>query len=563
MHPNHLRFIDESSPDLNMDLACGLAEIHMRSVTDYVDSVWRSASHGFPSCFTYHGFRVCDYIEEHRMSLKPRNKKRKVKTAPGVKNAGNKTYDMSRTDFFLVELDLRYNGNPLQDNKGKPVKTYLYLPFVGQGGSIHISGTKWYISPVLADRVISVGMEQIFVRLLRDRLTFSRLNTWLKKNGQVVRTDLTYSRIYHNRKDKDRQATNNAFTSTAHYLFCKYGFAGTLEKYMGVTPVVGNDLENDLDLNEWDVYSCTGRAPEGLTRRRKMVDWNKPNIQVAIKKTDDKPGLLGYIAALFYVADYFPRQITPELVNTPEGWIAPMGYMLFSENNNRGKIEEAVRKHMSSVDDYADSMVIDNMASIGLQINDIYDFFAIITTKFSSWVSNNQDKVNSMYNKELSVLYFVLFDVTKAIFNLFFALKASSRKELTENDIVKMVKDNIKPGVCYQLGKSHGEVTTISYSGDNMAFKATSTLTPQTSTSKLNKKGGDRGAANDPANRLHPSLAYVGGVSCMTKADPTGQSKLNHYMLLDETLTGIEINPKFSHLLNMISANELTSRAVT
>lgn len=560
-HPNFTKFVSDSSPDINMDLANGLARVHMDSVVDYVDSVWRSASHGFPPLFTYHGLRVCDYLEEYRVSLKPRNKKRKVKAAPGAKNSGSKTYDMSRTDFFLIELDLRFDGKPLED-KGKPVKTYIYLPFVGQGGSIYISGTKWYISPVLADRVISLGMEQIFVRLLRDRLTFSRTSGWCKKNNQTLRTDLVHSRIYHKSKDKDKQATNNAVTTMPHYLFCKYGFSGTLEKYCNVTPKVGFHLDQSLDLNEWDIYSTNGRQPQGMKRRAKLVTWREPDIQVAIRKTDDKPTLLPYIAALFYVADYFPRQITPDLVDSPDGWIAPMGYMLFSENNNRGKIEEAVRKHLSSLDDYADAMVIDNMASIGLEINDIYDFFAIITDKFSPWISNNQDKVNSMYNKELSVLYFVLFDVTKAIFNLFFALKANSRKELTSSDVVKLVKDNIKPGACYQLSKSHGEVASISYSGDNMAFKATATLTPQTATSKMVKKTGERGSANDPTRKLHPSLAYVGGVSCMTKADPTGQSKMNHYMLLDDLKTGIRLNPKFSFLLDMIAENELTSRAV-
>jgi hypothetical protein len=195
-----------------------------------------------------------------------------------------------------------------------------------------------------------------------------------------------------------------------------------MAKYLGITPTVGYNLDEELDPLEWDVYKTQGVPPKGMSRRKKIIDWRAPEIQVAIRKSDNTPVALPYIAALFYVADYFPRQISPDLVNLPEGWIAPMGYMLFSENNNRGKIEEAVRKHLSSLDDYADSMVIDNMAAIGLEIKDIYDFFAIITEKFSLWVSNNQDKVNSMYDKELSVLYFVLFDVTKAIFNLFFAL---------------------------------------------------------------------------------------------------------------------------------------------
>lgn len=555
MHPNVVKFIADSAPKINMDLAKGLARVHMEHAADYVHEVVRSAAHGFPPGLTYEGYRICDAIEEYRASLKPRNKKRKVKAPPGTKNSGSKTYDMSRTDFFLTELSFKFNGKDLP-------KSFIWLPFVGQGGSIYISGTKWYISPVLADRVISVGMEQIFVRLLRDRLTFSRLGAWFKKNGHVSRTDLVHSRIYHKSKDKDKQATNNAFTSMPHYLFCKYGFAGTMEKYVGITPTVGYHLDQSLDLAEWDVYTTQGVPPKGMTRRKKFIDWHAPEIQVAIRKSENTPAATAYIAALFYVADYFPRQITPELVNTPEGWIAPMGYMLFSENNNRGKIEEAVRKHLSSLDDYADSMVIDNMASIGLDIKDIYDFFAIISEKFSSWVSNNQDKVNSMYNKELSVLYFVLFDVTKAIFNLFFALKANSRKELTERDIEKLMKENLKPGMCYQLSKSHGEVASISYSGDNMAFKATSTLTPQTATSKQVKKSGERGTANDPSRRLHPSLAEVAAVSAMQKSDPTGQSKINHYMLLDETRTSIKRNPKFMDLLDMIAANELTTRSV-
>ncbi|BAW19066.1 putative RNA polymerase beta subunit [Ralstonia phage RP31] len=555
MHPDLVKFIEDRSPKINMDLAGGLARVHMKHVCAYVDEVLRSAAHGFPDGLTYDTYRICDPFEEYRASLKPRNKKRKVKTPPGQKNTGSKTYDTSRTDFFLMELSFSFQGKPLQ-------KRPIYLPFVGQGGSIYISGTKWFISPVLADRVISVGTEQIFVRLLRDRLTFSRLGAWFKKNGQVTRTDLVHSRIYHQRKDKDKQATNNAFTSMPHYLFCKYGFAGTLEKYLGITPMVGNHLDQELDPNEWDIYTTQGIPPKGMTRRKKYIDWRAPEIQVAIKKSDDSPAVLPYIAALFYVADYFPRQITPNLVNSPDGWIAPMGYMLFSENNNRGKIEEAVRKHLSSLDDYADSMVIDNMAEIGLQINDIYDFFAIIADKFSLWVSNNQDKVNSMYNKELSVLYFVLFDVTKAIFNLFFALKANSRKELTERDIEKHMKENLKPGMCYQLGKSHGEVASISYSGDNMAFKATSTLTPQTATSKMVKKAGDRGTANDPSRRLHPSIAEVAAISCMPKSDPDGRSKINHYMLLDDTRTGIMRNPKFENLLDMIAQFELTTRAV-
>ncbi len=557
MHPDFVAFVKSKAVPVNMNLANGLARIHMEKATDYIDSVNRSAARGFPEGLVYDSFRVCDPFEEYRASLKPRSKKRKVKSAPGIKNAGNKTYDMSRTDFFLIELLFKFKGKEIR-------KVPIWLPFVGQAASIYISGTKWYISPVLADKVISVGMDQIFVRLLRDRPTFSRMGAWFKCNNVVSRADLVYSRIYHKNKDKDKQPTNNAVTSMPHYLFCKYGFAGTLQKFAGVTPVVGYNLADSLDNSEeYDIFTSQGVPPKGMRGRRRIVDWNMPEIQVAIKKTECTPQVLPYIAGFFYVADYFPRQIVPNLVNSPDGWIAPMGYMLFSENNNRGKIEEAVRKHLASLDDYADTIVIDNMASVGLHITDIYDFFAIISEKFSSWISNNQDKINSLYNKEMSVLPFVLFDVVRGIFNNFFALKASSRKELTVKDIEDIMKKNLKPGMCYQLGKSHGEVQSISYAGDNMAFKATATLTPQTATSKMAKKGNDRGTSNDASKRLHPSIAEVAAVTAMSKGDPVGVSKLNHYLKLDPTNTKIVRHEHLRDLQDKIARNELTTRSVS
>ena len=113
MHPNLVKFIDQSSPKINMDLANGLARVHMDYACEYVDEVLRSAALGFPPGLTYDGYRVCDPIEEYRASLKPRNKKRKVKSPPGQKNTGSKTYDTSRTDFFLIELNFSFQGKKL------------------------------------------------------------------------------------------------------------------------------------------------------------------------------------------------------------------------------------------------------------------------------------------------------------------------------------------------------------------------------------------------------------------------------------------------------------------
>lgn len=556
MDPKLVKFINSDAPQLNMDLANGLATVHLKHVGEYVDAIMRSAANGFPKGMVYEGYRVYDPYEDYRACIKPRNKKRRTRVQ-GAKSSGGRQYETAQTDFFMAEFGFSFNGEKLQ-------KRPLYLPFVGDGGSITISDTKWYISPVLADRVISIGVYQIFVRLLRDRLTFGRDQYACKKNGVREGGDLVHSRIYHKSKDKDNQASSNAKTSMVHYLFCKYGFTGAMVRYANAKPVVAHDFpEKDYPRDEWDIYETLGIPPAKSMGRRRYQNYVPPTIKVAIRKEENNDEVKAMVLGFFYVVDHLPDQVHVEYVDRPEGWTGSMGYMLFSENYNRGKIEVHIQKHLSSLDDYADPIVIDNMRGIGIEIENIYDFFAIIAKDFGSWISNNQDKVNSMYDKELSVLYFVLFDITKAIFNLFFALKANSKKVLTKNDVEKALMDCLKPGLIYSLSKSHGEITSISYSGDNKAFKATATLTPQTSTTKMGKKGSDRGAGNDPSKRLHPSVAEVGAVSAMTKADPTGRSRINHYMLLNETKDLIVRNPKFSDLLDKVAAGELTTRSIS
>lgn len=559
MHLNLANFIKKKvARPINMDLADGLVRLRLKDAADYVDRVNRSAASGWTIPISYVTYRVCDPHEMYRASLKPRNKKRKGKNknknVQPIKNVGDKTYDMSRTDFFLIEMIFKY--------KEREIKLPVWLPYCGEASSTYISGTKWFISPVLADKVISVGTDQIFVRLLRDRPTFSRIAGWYKCNGETTRSDLVYSKIYHSSKDKDKQSTSNAVTSMVHYLFCKYGFAGAMERYTGVTPIVGYSLAQTYSPDDYYIYTSNGTPPKGIRGRKKLIDWLMPEIQVAIRKSDYKPTVLPYIAGFFYIADHFPKQVTPDIVNTPDGWIAPMGYILFSENNNRGNIEKTIRKHLISVDGYADTIVVDNMAAVGLNITDIYDFFAIISEKFSFWIANNQDKINSLYNKEMSVLPFVLFDVVRGIFNNFFTLEASAHKDLRFEEVEDMMKKHLRPGMCYNLSKSHGEVQSISYAGDNKAFKATATLTSQTATSKLVKKGNDRGTANDPAFRMHPSIAEVAASTAMSKGDPVGTSKLNHYVQLDPTRTKIVRHDDLREIQDKIARNELTTRPI-
>lgn len=107
MHPSLVKFIGDSSPDLNMDLALGLPRIHMRDTVQYVRKVIESAIKSAPPCFVFDDIRKADPVENYYGSLKGRPKHRKTsrsKEKNVIKTSGTKTYDTSRTDFFLTYL---------------------------------------------------------------------------------------------------------------------------------------------------------------------------------------------------------------------------------------------------------------------------------------------------------------------------------------------------------------------------------------------------------------------------------------------------------------------------
>lgn len=189
---------------------------------------------------------------------------------------------------------------------------------------------------------------------------------------------------------------------------------------------------------------------------------------------------------------------------------------------------------------------------MGVNVENVYQLFAIIVEKFNDWLFVATDKVASMYDKELSILYYVLYEITSAIFNLYFKLKAASKKELTSKEIVATMNLTLRTGLIYSMTKNHGEVSTVSCSGDNKAFKITSLLIPQSGSNRMSNRKGPA-VMNNPAQRLHVSVAEIGGYSNLPKSEPSGRSRLNLPTRIDPN--GVVLrNPNRMALLDEVQA---------
>lgn len=505
-----LEHIDRCTPTINPMIANGLAVEHLKHVESYVDSVFKSASSGFPAGMIYTGCRRCTPLEEYaETTRKNRN-----------------TFDVAKSDVYMMEYNFTYLGEKL------PPK-YLFLPYVTSAGTIHLGGSRFVISPVLADKVISIGLSSVFVRLLKAKLTFNRLPHHYLINGNRESIQVPYSDIY------NKKATGPTFKPSIkakctlfHYLLCKHGFTQSMLKYANCNAILGNQEINaeTYPPDKWVICTSTQIKPKGFGKQF----YEPTTIKVAIPKNEYTPLVKSFICSFFYIVDHFPYRVQVEYVNNTRLWMVLLGLLIWSDTVSEGKLYSDICDHIASLDEYVDTLIAVKLKEIGYPCVDIYELFTKITSNFDEWLLSSNDRVNTMYDKELSILYYVCYDIIEAVIKLYFKLKAAQKKELTAKKIANIMNIYLKPGPIFKMTREHGEVTTTSTSGDNKFLKITCLLVPQSSTSKLKKKK-DRVSISDPAKRLHASIAEVGAVAALPKSEPSGRSRISPFLQLSPT----------------------------
>lgn len=527
MFPSGMRaLIDAATPKVNPALGNGLAVSHMRHVEEYVDSIFRSAAQGFPPGMEYLGCRRCTPDEEYQIVTK--------------KKISRCVFDVARSDVYLMEYKFRYQGELLPSR-------YMYLPFVSDAGVIYVSGSRFVISPILSDRVISIGISNVFVRLLKAKLTFNRVAHHYMANGQRESIQVAWGNIYNEKANPNApKPTVKAHCALAHYLFCKYGFSETFRRFGGFTPTAGYEEINPDTYPDSDWVICYSNQikPKGFGK----FHYEPSTLRLAIPKTHYTPMVKNLIAGFFYCVDHFPTLVKAEHLDYTELWQYLLGHIIWSGNISRGKLISDVQDHIASLDEYVDNIVKSKLKDIGFQCQDIYALFGLIIEKFNDWLLSSDDRVNTSYDKELNILYYVCYDISSAIFNLYFKLKAAQKKELNAKKIAKIMSLILKQGLIFKITREHGEVTTTSTSGDNKILKTTTLLVPQSSSSR-NRSKKDRMAINDPSKRVHASIAEVNAFSATPKSDPSSRSRLSPYLHITES--GLIVrNPKFTELID-------------
>jgi len=528
MSPDLIALIDSDTPKINPLIAEGVAFHELKQVDSYIDQIFKLISADFPESLSYIGYRRCTPMEEYRH-----------KTKSGV-------YDFARSDVYLNEYQFSYVEKNGVEHE---LKVPLYLPFCAIGGVMHISGSRHVISPVLTDQVISLGLNSVFVGVIRGKVTFKRISHTFVCNGVDEPVQVCWASAY-NRSERQKKdsATTRALASLAHYLFCKYGLFEAFEKFAKITPIVGErEITHEVyPESEWVICESLKRAPSTCLGRL----YTPTLIRIAIRKSDFNAMARNLVAGFFYVVDHFPDRMRVEDVSSRANWLVLLGEINVTGNRPTGYLLDEMKKHIASLDGYLDKPIELSLRDIGIHVKNFFELMAVIIDRYNDWMLTDPDRAYSMYDKRVTVLPHLMFDVTKAIVYTLYDLQ-DPRKSATFRDVEAVFKRHLKPGRIYKITKNHRELSALSYSGDNMALKFTSILIPQ---AKLQTGPSGKGhAGGGESQKLHASVAEVGGYLNIPKAEPSGRSRINPLVRLNEK--GVVVrNPELVELLDSVQA---------
>src|SRR5690606_19740679 len=128
-------------------------------------------------------------------------------------------------------------------------------------------------------------------------------------NGNNVNEHVVWSEIHNNGSTSRSGAKPRA--ALTHYLFCKYGIVEVFIRFAETDIVIG-DVNSIAPLNydpdHWNICAPNGKKPWGS----RLVNMATSTLRVAIRKEQWTHMTSGMVAALFYIAGFFPDRVIPE-----------------------------------------------------------------------------------------------------------------------------------------------------------------------------------------------------------------------------------------------------------
>jgi len=485
-------------PQVNKQVCEGLAVSQMDEMESYIDEIWSAASDSFPGSLRYVGYDRCTPHEAFRELTRP---KRNIDLA----------YSTTYTCMYKFTFE------------GKPIKSkFLDLPYVKKGSLMYLRGTRYKVAPILGGAVFNTEEDKIFMWTPRFRMQFLKMSTAFVKDDAVVHTDTVYTPLYNLNSNK----ASSLNSTIVHYLLTEFGLTGMFKTCFGVDVKVGGaELDHYLKDPDYKVYRSRKLPLSG----RGANSYVGNELRIVIPSQIDERTLDSVIGGIFYIVDTYPLAVSVEDVDNPELWINLLHHFIFATGAGSETAYKEISTHLDSIRQYTDTITLKILRMAGIEVSNFYELLVYIVKNFSDILLNND--VASMYDKELTVVKHIAFNIVGGIFKLMFELNKLKDEKLHAQAIITKMAVKLRRDAVLSVS-GIGGLSADSVACDCMPYAATCNMEPQSKASSSATKGKQRKSTNDRSALVNASQAEVAVYQCMSKSEPSGRGKTNFFVRL-------------------------------
>lgn len=531
----NLAYANEPKFTKNIVAGYAAAELTEDEVRGYVDKVFRSCEKSFPAGLSYNGSR----------RMRPQEVYRYFSQRKSVDNS--RKWDFARTDVYMMEYNLDY--------KGQTIGPYhIFLPYSDEIGITNIIGKPFYNKPVVKDSVLQVTNNQIFLQFISTPCTFNRLYYMVLKNDDWESVSI-YHGCSHNVLRQVQRKKNKASAArialNAHYLFIKYGFVETFQRFGGIQIHSGTRdelTEKGISHQTHYIYATRGTKPTWVA---KDVEYVPHDMRIAIRKEDWSSTVESMIASAIYIFDMFSQEANSTDINDPIWWSLMLGKIIFGEGQLNSALVGKITEHIKASDNYVDEMTIENFEQNGINIANMYDFLFYLIENYDSIVHDRSNSPSSLVGRCLTVKRYVLSQIISNLFIVTFKIAEIKPAKLNAKRINDLFVRFLRPKLIFSNNSGKPYCVSISSPCDVRIFGITSEVLPQDNASGKKQQKNKSDLLN-PRWRLDPSFMTIGSAFAQSKGEPIGIDKINPYVSIDE-LGVLHHQPIFKDVVARIS----------
>ncbi len=340
-----LKAASDLHPDFNDYLLLKFRPDKISEIVTYLDAHFKESVKIFNGQLKYVGYE----------ELNPLERLEYIKSNPIYQ----RQMEIQRSTFKLVKFNYEFSGQIYSQ--------YLHIPYMDHG-CIYLSDTKYFPRlPIVERGGLHRTNNSVIIKVMKAPLSFKRSlqQIFITTRKVGFKENVITAKIH----QKSRKGKKNDRTPLILYHLVLYGFEKTMILYKFL-PTEISIIDRDENIPEYS-YICV-----------------RDDVYVKVKSTClDDLYKRRVVASLIAIFDEYKKFSIRDIYNPCAYYFkTALGKYTYPNNNNGQLLYDNAEKHLQTTQYMLDPPAKYQLASIGIEVNDIYDLLYHVFYSIDKWI---------------------------------------------------------------------------------------------------------------------------------------------------------------------------------